>query len=299
MSYTWKQFTDEVKVLLSVDRNRLGAEDFTALHIRQAVIDLQDVIKRYRTGHQNFYRHTDVSPYRTASKVTLPQEAQVRDSYLIRWKEDDAALTGLTTLSSADTSLRPQLVASGSLFTEELVVGDIIALASDITNLYTHKYATVGEIVSDDTLILDKGLGNEVEESIFKLTVQRHPCVNVGWQCREELFNGAHDFIDNNALATISPTGELYVHPALLSADADSWKYLLEVNWDGKKVEFADEDMTPFDEETTLVVANKVKAECALHFNKDRAEHGAFLEKYIFGRQGIYLGARDRGMFSK
>lgn len=301
MGYTWKQFNDAVKVLLPLDAQRLGASDFITQHIRQAVIDCQDVIKRYRTGQQNVYGHDEVIPWRACSKVTVPVEAQIRDCFLIRWKEGDEPLTGLTTAQAADTSARPQLVAQDTLFTEELAIGDVIMLETDIDAYRTKQYATVTEIVSDDTLMLDKGLGNlGVQEQIFKLSVQRHPCVHVGWECREKLFvGGYHDFIDNNAQITLSPDGILYVYPGLVSADADSWKYLLEVNWDGKKIEFEDADVTPFDEEMTKAVANCVKAECSRHFDKDMTAYKSFMDSYLLDRQKLYLGARDRAMFAK
>jgi hypothetical protein len=56
VSYTWKEFKDEVKSLLTTDGNRRGATTFVDLQIRAAVLDLQRAIQRYRVGHEDTYR---------------------------------------------------------------------------------------------------------------------------------------------------------------------------------------------------------------------------------------------------
>lgn len=80
--YTWKEFCDGVKGLLTVDSNRRGAELFTEGMIRQGAIDLQDFIPAYRVGHETIYLASDFVTSGSASIATLPPEAQVRDGWM-------------------------------------------------------------------------------------------------------------------------------------------------------------------------------------------------------------------------
>jgi hypothetical protein len=297
MGYTWEEFKSNVKVMLTVDGDRVGAEEFVDKKIRLGVLDVQHVIKRYRTGHQDTYTSADVQQHRAASKVTLPEECQPRDCFVIRSKDDDEDLTGTVTLASASATIE----GSATLFTEELKVGDQVKFSTMST------YVRVTEIASDTEMTVDSPVDAGDDQTIVKLIEYRHPCRPVGWRDRERLFTGESTLIDNNALMTISPDGILYVFPSIQSEDANGYTYAFELNWDGRKVDFEDEDVTPFDEALVDCVADYVKGECARHFDRDQERWSSFCRPsnpklndpggtYHQKRQVLYLEKRDHTM---
>lgn len=80
--YTWQEFCDGVKGLLTVDANRRGAEAFTTGMIRQGAIDLQDFIPAYRAGHEAIYLPADFVAQGNACIGTMPPQAQTQDVWL-------------------------------------------------------------------------------------------------------------------------------------------------------------------------------------------------------------------------
>lgn len=82
---TWLTFKDAVLTLLTVDRNRLGAEDFIQRQIRYAVGDIQRLISYYRQGMRTVYAPSDatVSVDGFASIITLPIGSHFREIYYV------------------------------------------------------------------------------------------------------------------------------------------------------------------------------------------------------------------------
>lgn len=80
--YTWKEFTDAVTDMLTVDGTRLGLEAYRVAVIRQGVIDLQSYIPKYRTGQETIYRRSDVVMEGKASRGVKPPNSCIHDAYL-------------------------------------------------------------------------------------------------------------------------------------------------------------------------------------------------------------------------
>jgi len=80
--------------------------------------------------------------------------------------------------------------------------------------------------------------------------------------------------------------------------DRDSEVQSLELNWDGVKLDFADNDRTPFDEPMTLCVADYVKGQIAKHVERDTMMYSVFLGagtgSYYAQRRKLYLDAKQR-----
>ena len=89
---TWAEFNSSVRSLLTVDADRLNVQTFINLMIRQAAIDLQEFIKGFRVGQETIYRHDDFVAEGSASRGTLPPEAQIQ-SGSISIIEDEVACT--------------------------------------------------------------------------------------------------------------------------------------------------------------------------------------------------------------
>jgi hypothetical protein len=82
---TWLTFKDAVLTLLTVDRSRLGAEDFIQQQIRYGVGDIQRLISYYRQGMRTVYTPSDatVSVDGFASIITLPIGSHFREIYYV------------------------------------------------------------------------------------------------------------------------------------------------------------------------------------------------------------------------
>jgi hypothetical protein len=292
---TWTQFTDAVKVMLTVDKDRLGGEDFIDQQIRAGVYDIQSVIPLYRRGHQEIYLPANATPLAACSRITLPDQAEVQDVYYLRTKTPDDPLDGTTAANAATT-----ITGVGTDFLSVLRIGDYIALSSAATT-----WGMVTEVHSDTEIVVATALGDGTEQTIKKQVRYKYPCLPWPWEQREELFNQTTCILDK-ALITIDPVNlYLFVYPSLQTADADGYASSLEVNWNGVKIEWSGSNVTPFDERVVHAVADWVKGECARHFDHDTPAWQTFLQPfqgpgsiagtYYQKRRALYLTGRDRG----
>lgn len=87
MPLTWSQFVARVNVHLTVDANRVGAEDFVAASIRIAVTKIQDAIEYYRSGHETTFEFDDATQDGFASTFALPENAYIRQALHVQQTE--------------------------------------------------------------------------------------------------------------------------------------------------------------------------------------------------------------------
>lgn len=260
MSYTWKEFKDEVKSLLTTDGNRRGATAFVDLQLRAAVLDLQRYILRYRIGQQDTFKSSQATHDGSASRFALP-DGEIREAYFERYKYTD--LTG--TVVANDTT--GSVVGTDTLFTTELVLGDSVAVASDNS---PEKIGKVQLITSDTSLFLDVSIGDGLESTLQKVTWEKRPCSKRAWEDRFSLISAESCVNDGYAYYSIDPTGSyVLVYPKILDLDADDWVNRFTIIWDGIKADWDDADPTKFDQAAVTVVADFVKGECARHFLND------------------------------
>lgn len=208
--YTWKEFTDAVRVLLPLDNKRVGASDYVTRLIRLGVLDLQNFIPAYRKGHEDLYLPCDFVTEGAASRGVRPPQAAIQDAFLF----------------NANTQTR-------------------------------------------------------------------YPVNDFPWANRFELVNALVDVKHNNAYISFDPSGEntFYVFPEV----TDGW--ILSLNWDGVKLEFTDNDHTPFDEQMTQVVADFVRGRIARDIEKDMTLYESYFHprigSYSVGRRNLYLKKKD------
>jgi hypothetical protein len=81
---TWLEFKNAVKVFLTVDAVRLNTGNLVEQLTRQAVIDLQSFVEQMRYPHSTTYLSTDLEISGYASVGTLPDQAKLRDAYVIK-----------------------------------------------------------------------------------------------------------------------------------------------------------------------------------------------------------------------
>lgn len=118
---------------------------------------------------------------------------------------------------------------------------------------------------------------------------RRHPLNAFDWSDRFSLVNGKVGVNSGHGCVSIDPHGyTFYVYPEV----KDCW--VVSANWDGLKLEFQDEEQTPFDEAMTLVVAEYVQAKLAREVNRDVALHNSYMKSYEVGRRDLYRTHQDR-----
>lgn len=291
MSYTWKQFKDEVKSLLTVDGNRRGATTFVDLQLRAAVLDLQRYIQRYRQAHENTYAKSAFTHDGKASRIALP-DGEIREAYVTRYKWGDA-LTGTVVASSS----AQYIAGTDTVFLTDLAIGDYVVVD---TNKVPEGIAKIQTVASDTVLFTDVAIGDDLGASLYKVTWEKRPCSKRDWSNRFEMISDETCINDGYAYYSIDPSGSyLLVYPQILDLDTDSWIDRFTIVWDGIKAEWADTDATKFDQAAVGVVADKVKGECARHFTQDLAAWATFCRPpnpatrdpggtYYVGRSQLY-----------
>jgi hypothetical protein len=84
----WSEFQDLVLSQLPLDANRIGLEEFLPQQIRNAVLDLQHYIPRYRKNHETIYYCTDFVIEGKAGVGTLPPSCSVVDAWVVGHEHD-------------------------------------------------------------------------------------------------------------------------------------------------------------------------------------------------------------------
>lgn len=261
MSYTWKQFKDEVKSLLTTDGNRRGATTFVDLQLRAAVLDLQRYIPRYRQSHENTYAKANFTHDGKASRIALP-DGEIREAYVTRYKWW-TALAGTVVASSSS----PYIAGTSTAFLTALAIGEYVVVD---TNKVPEGIAKIQTVASNTILYTDVAIGDDLDAILYKVTWEKRPCSKRDWSNRYEMISNETCINDGYAYYSIDPAGSyLLVYPQILELDSNSWIDRFTIVWDGIKAEWADADATKFDQAAVSVVADYVKGECARHFTQD------------------------------
>jgi hypothetical protein len=110
----------------------------------------------------------------------------------------------------------------------------------------------------------------------------------VAWLARMDLVHGRVP--GDCAFITIGPeVHSFYVYPSVKDGQAVS------IFWSGIKSEFNAQELTPFDTQMTLVVADWVKSRLAREVDKDLPLAADYMTSYKTGRAALYLLAREKG----
>ena len=117
----------------------------------------------------------------------------------------------------------------------------------------------------------------------------RYPLDAFDWDKRMAMVHGNVAVNGGRALISIDPQANtFYVYPGVKDCQAVS------VFWDGIKADFNPDELTPFDEQTTLVVADFCKARISREVDKDLPLAQSYESSYKEGRSLLYLNTKEK-----
>lgn len=121
------------------------------------------------------------------------------------------------------------------------------------------------------------------------LNCKRFPLVDWPWESRMGLINAGVAVNNGQGKICFDAQAEtFYVYPNVRDCQNVS------LFWDGLKINFQDNEMTPFDEQMTLVVADYVKSRTSREIDKDLPLAESYDESYRKGRRLMFLNLKDR-----
>jgi hypothetical protein len=150
-------------------------------------------------------------------------------------------------------------------------------------------------IVEYDTILCGPPATNPptVPTPLPVLTPQRHcrryKLEDWPWENRMGLINAGVAVNGNIPRICFNAQAEtFYVYPCLRDCQNVS------LFWDGLKINFQPNEMTPFNEPMTLVIADYVKSKTSREIDKDLPLAGSYEESYRKGRRLLFLDMKDR-----
>lgn len=306
MSYTWQEFKDAVDSLLIVNADREGTQTVKALWVRQAVLRLQRNIEKYRKGQQNLYTPGDgLTQLGLASMGSLPEDCEPRDCFIVRQnrKAVTAASTtantltvpahGITGATGVNDVQRGYFTNAGGALPTGIESGAtyyIRVVDADTITLHT----TALDVIDNTNAVVLTSAGTGTTTLIWGQ--QRFPCTVTPWKDRHTLEFGALCVNNQNGAISFDPNGLIFmVYPRLQEVNADGLNEYFELNWDGVKISWEDNDTTPFDEQMTDAVAEFVQAKFSRHVDRDIPAAEAAEKEGKRASAGCYIDAKRRG----
>lgn len=302
---TYAEFIAKVRGLLTVDANRKGAEELVTSLITLGILDLQHYIEAYRIGHKDTYEPGDFSTDWFASRGDLPAECYIRQCFVIRAqsKTITSVSTNNNTLTVTDHKLTNPATET------EVIVGIITnsggAVPAGITESQAYflrpsgtdaitLHLTALDAINGDAAVDITSTGTGTNTLTYRRT--RHECLDVGWDSLQSLITGHLSVNDRLARIAIEPMGSVfYVFPAIKALDENGFSYQFELNWDGKKSEWEDNDTVKFTFDDAQVVADFVASRVERRVKRDLPMSNSYAGSHALGRKHSYLDALDRG----
>lgn len=119
---------------------------------------------------------------------------------------------------------------------------------------------------------------------------RRFQLADFPWANRMQLVNSRIALNENEGKICFDPQAtSFYVYPCVRDTQNVS------VFWEGLKINFQDNELTPFDEQMTLVVADYCKMLISRTIDKDLALAESYETSYKAGRSLLFLQLKDRG----
>lgn len=299
MGYTWQEFNDEVRLLLPLDNERDNAQDIIDREIRNAVIDLQGFISRYRVGHETVYCPNDMVLNNQASLGRMPDGARFKEGYIIRTKAGDVVeVLGDNIAANRTYSGTTKAIAVTQNFKYRYTPG---ANETSLTNGVTVLTAAGDFIASGSSVTLTSPYTNQAVTATLQRVMSgsecicgKHPVREISWESRLCLVDGQAEVGDNNGLIAIDPegTGAFYVYPAILkneAVDDQVYSYRFQLVWGGRRLEFGANDKTPFDEPMVDAVACHVSSVLEKRIRRDIMMSESLRSDYTTKRLNLYL----------
>ena len=313
-NYTWAAFLAAVDSLLLTDGNRLGTVTAKNLQVKVAVKKLQQGIRKYRQGHQEIYTNdgtvnSELQAEGFAAVGELPENCEPTDAYIVKKvvvtvsntveaTDDEITATahGVTAATGTGDVTTGQLVNTGGAVLTGAQENRLYYLRVVDANTLTLHHSAEGVIDNDDRVNLTAdGTGTTTLEH----SISRYPVSGVSWASRMELRHNSACTDGLQGLMAFNPNAdEFWMSPVLtVGEDADGYEWELELNWDGVKLEWADNDTTPFDEGAAAFVSEYVKAWMLRHVDQDLAQSEMAKRESRSLKADLYLTSRRQREF--
>lgn len=118
---------------------------------------------------------------------------------------------------------------------------------------------------------------------------KRYPLTDFNWENRMALVHGKVATNGGNALISFDRQSRtFYVYPGIKDCQVVS------IFWEGKKVNFQPDEQVPFTEQTTLVIADYLKARLSREVDKDLPLEESYMKSYEAGRSLLFLDEKDK-----
>lgn len=313
-TYTWSQFTAAVNGLLPVDAARVGSVPALMLAwTRLAVIELQNLIPFYRQNHETLYHPCDFVLEGYSSRAAAPPQARVRQAWLVTYDGGCANGLGPNLVVPGLIYGNPPTwnigVIPGGSYQYTFGLGDVSLTNGSQTLTVSGTFIAQGSVVTltgtaglaIQSVVQAANIGSEIPQlnSLANVTTSiskchRYPLDDYAWENRMNLVNGIAPLNSGHGFMSFDPQGEtFYVFPGIKDCQNIS------IFWDGLKIQFQPDELTPFTEQMTLVVADYVKKRLAREVDKDIPLSENFGESYERGRALLYLESRERRQTNK
>lgn len=272
MRYTWGQFKTAVDDLILTNANRAGTEAAKLLKVKLGAKKMQECVDRYRVGHQEIYSYSDLSPQGFASQGDLPEDAEPRDAYMV----GTINVTVSNTADAADDELT--VTAHGitaATNVEEVEVGRFSNSGGSLHGGVVANQSYFIRVVDADTVTLHSSAQGAIDNenrvditgdgsgtTTLKYGLKRYPLNLIRWTNRHELIEAAISMSGSSGFITFDPNSDTFISfPQVpVGPDDNDRTWSVEINWDGIKLEWDDNDTTPFDDEAVDGVAEYVNA---------------------------------------
>lgn len=303
--YTWAEFNEAVDELLLVNAARLGTESFKEAQVRLAVIRIQRNIEAYRRGQQNIFTADDLTVEGFVSKGSMPEGCTPRDCYLVRrftvdvsnavdtaTDEVTAADHGITQGTNTAEVQVAQFRNTGGALPTGLVAGrSYFVRVVDADTITLHTSAAGALDNTNRVTVSGDGSGS----SFLDWGINRYPASTYPWANRYDLIEGSVCFNAGQALVSFDPNSlYFYVGPIVLAEDSDGKNHYFELNWDGVKIDWDDDEQTTMDEQSTACVAEFVQSQFYRHIDRDLAAAKVCADEFRSQMAGLFVDAKRR-----
>lgn len=302
--YTWLQFTEAIDALLLTNAQREGTQTGKALKVRMGAKKMQETTLKYRVGHQDLYTYSDLIPNAFTSEGDLPEDCEPRDCYLVgriilAVSNTVDTVTGQITVPShgITTPVAAVEVEYGLFFNEGgSLPGGVVTNQSyfirvvDASTITLHSSAQ-GAIDNTYRITLT---GDGSGTTTLEYKYQRYQLGDVKWADRQQMINGVVCMEPFTGLISFNPNeGQFLVYPQLsVGVDANNRTWQIEINWDGVKLEWDDNDPTPFDDAAIEAVAAHVQAWFHQYVDQDLQQAAFSKDEFKNARASAYLKGR-------
>jgi hypothetical protein len=302
---TWADFKTAINDCLLTHKDRRGITAFKEQQYKSGVLYLQGWIERYRQGHEDTYEPSDLSVNGFASQGTLPENCTPTEAWIIRKKSgsvsntvevtDDEITVTAHGIEASDTEpgiVNGKLTNSGGALPAGLEENRYYYLrVVDADTLTLHTTAAGALDNTDRVDITGDGTGT----TTLTYDVSSHPCDVMPWNNRKALIEGQACVNGGRGIITFNPHGdEFLIYPLLETLDADDKTQVLELTWNGLKVDFDDDDDVPFDDLAVSPMVEFLFSKINRHVDGDLQGAGVATASFLSEAARLYLANKDQ-----